>query len=173
MSNLVHSFLDHTRQEDARLASNLEKLGPDGDALLAGVLGRFDRDGSGSLGARERLDARRVLNFVRLHSTETLAELNKILDYLDLNANAKLEISEVELTLEIFDHFSKIDSENTTLSLKELRMLYAVLRHLDADDSHSLELEERRKLRHSLERPAAFIEEQKKTNPLLQAILAE
>lgn len=139
---------------------------------LAGVLGRFDAGGHGTLGGKERLYARRVLGRLRRPDLEVLQEANKVLDWLDLNADATLDEDELELAVEVLEIFAKIEGGDATLSVRELQLLFAVLRHIDADDSRQLEKAERAHLRSSLQDPAAFWERQKAQNPLVQKLLA-
>jgi hypothetical protein len=94
-----------------------------------------------------------------------------VLDYLDLNNNALLEPSEVAFTVEILEMFAKADSVNDTLSERELRMLYAVLRHIDSNDNRVLDKHEIKQLHDALEAPDAFLARQKRTNPLLAEVL--
>ena len=168
---LVETFLVETDEEHARLSRELRALDEEGRRNLGGVLGRFDQKGRGILDPRERLLARRVLGRLRRPSTPTLALLNRVLDYLDLNANAILEDGEVELCVEILEVFSRADTDDGRLSDRELRMLYAVLRHLDANHNGRLDADERKRLRECLRHPADFLDEQRRTNPRLKELL--
>ncbi|MEM9695479.1 MAG: hypothetical protein AAGA56_23240, partial [Myxococcota bacterium] len=146
--DIVSKFLDHTKEEDGKLAGALGRLDEAGRTQLAGLLGRFDSGKNGTLGAGERLHARRVLLKLRHPDhTDVLVETNRVLDYLDLNADATLSADELSLTIEVLEQFAQIESANDTLTLRELQLLYAVLRHLDADDSRRLEKNERVRLR--------------------------
>ena len=169
--DLAERFLEETDDEAPGLAKRLRRLDEEGMRNLAGILSRFDRGKRGQLGATERLFARRVLSRLRKPSTEGLALTNKILDYLDLNANAKMEDDELELCVEVLEMFARADSVNDTLSEFELQMLYAVLRHLDKNHNYFLDARERDELRIGLNDPKAFLESQKRTNPLLKEIL--
>lgn len=164
---LVDNFLIATEEEDPSLHADLVALDDDGRRNLAGVLGRFDRSGKARLDATGRLLAARILTRLKTPTTEALATANKILDYIDLDANAQLDESEMELCVEILELFSSAESDNNTLSERELGMLYAVLRHLDDNDNHKLDAGERRELRKGLDEPEVFMAEQKRTNPLL------
>jgi hypothetical protein len=171
-STLVEKFLEACREEDPALAKSVGALDEHGRVELGGVLGRFERGGRGELSAQERLFARRVLGKLRHVDVDSLSQTNKVLDYLDLNANASIDEEELSICSEIFELFAHADSDNDTLSEKELDMLYAVLRHIDADDSKRFERHERQALRDGLRDPRMFLEKQKQENPLLRAILA-
>lgn len=171
-AELVPAFLAETDEEHGKLARELRALDHEGQRNLAGVLGRFDHRGRGALDARERLLARRVLGRLRRPSTPTLALLNRVLDYLDLNANAVLDEAELELCVEVLEVFSQADSKDDRLSDRELKMLYAVLRHLDANDNGRLDADERRRLSEALRHPLDFLDEEKRTNPRLREVLA-
>ncbi len=169
--SLVSSFLAETAEEDPRLHKALSSLDDEGLRNLAGVLGRFDEKNAGHLDAEKRLLARRVLGRLKRPSTPSLALLNRVLDYLDLNENALLEPKEVQLCVEICEVFRSAESENESLSDRELEMLYAALRGLDRDDDGRLSHEERRELRQALESPREFLAVQRATNARLRAIL--
>jgi len=171
MSDIVEQFVEATREEDKNLASHLSSLDEAGKKQLAGVLHRFDQGKNGNLGASERLLARRVLLKLRKPDTEVLTQTNKVLDYLDLNADATLDKNEVALAVEVLEMFAQVDSDNDTLNLRELELLYAVLRNLDADDSKKLERPERDKLRAALENPKDFWENEKANNPRVKELL--
>jgi len=169
---LIESFLVSLRNDDPHKAHQLEALDEEGKRQLAGILGRFDLRDQDALNPRELLKASRVLNKLqRPGDSGALVAMNKVLDYLDLNANAKLEDAEVELVLETLDAFAGIESDNATLSEHELELLYAVLRHLDSNDSHRLESDQRAKLRDRLREPRNFWEEEKRSNPRVRALL--
>ncbi len=130
---VVDEFLALTREEDPRLFKNLSALDEEGTRNLAGVLGRFDEKRNGQLDAEARLLARRVLGRIRKPSTSSLALLNRVLDYLDLNGNALLEEKEVGLFGEVCTVFQGAESKNESLSNRELELLYGCLRGLDRD----------------------------------------
>ena len=90
------------------------------------VLGRFDQKGRGELDPSQRLLARRVLTRLRRPDRRILALANRVLDYLDLNRNALLEENELELTIEIMELFSRVETQNDTLSERELEVLALV-----------------------------------------------
>jgi hypothetical protein len=171
-SPLISKFLEQTRDEDPRLFRPLEALDHDGQVALGGVLGRFARAAGAELTPQERLLARRVLGRLHRITSEALTLTNKILDYLDLNANATIEADELELCVEVMELFARAESDNDTLPERELRMLYAVLRHIDADSSGRFEKHERQALRRGLSEPRLFLEEQRATNPLLKEVMA-
>ena len=172
IASLVDTFLAETSEEDPSLHGYLTKLDEEGRRLLAGVLGRFDQKGRGELDPSQRLLARRVLTRLRRPTRDILALTNRVLDYLDLNRNALLEESELELTIEIMELFSKIETANNTLSERELQMLYAVLRHIDTNDNGVIDSHEKERLRQGLDDPAAFLAEQQARNPELAKLLA-
>jgi hypothetical protein len=162
---LVTSFLKQAEVEDDRLSSELSKLDDEGQTNLAGVLGRFNPKGRETLGTEERMLAYRVLKRLKRADTQSLVITNRILDYLDLNANAVLEADELEICLKILEAFAKAESDNETLSRRELKMLYATLRYLDDNDSHVLDGDARYKLLDALDDPRRFIERQAQDNP--------
>lgn len=165
---LVDHFMEATESEDVDLFNALAELDLEtGKQELAGVLGRFDPNGDRKLGPQERLLATRVLKRLHRPQAETLVLLNKVLDYLDLDGNANLDAKEMELIVEILELFGGAESDNGLLSQRELGMLYAVLRHMDANDNHALDAGERTELRRMLDDPKGFLAEQFQTNPLL------
>lgn len=164
-SKIVADFIKHTLEEEPRLGRELNRLDANGKRELQGVLARFDQKNDGVLGVGERTHARRLLNLLREPGYDVLVVFNKVLDYMDLNANARIEESEFRLCIEVLTTFSKAESDNDTLSERELRGLYAVLRYLDKDDSHSIDKDELRALRHALENPKTFFGDQMKNNP--------
>ncbi len=168
---LVDDFFNHTGEEDPRLVKSFIHLDIEGQKSLGGILGRFDRNGSGNLDSRERLMARRILGRLHKPTNNSLVIVNKILDYLDLNSNSSMDPEEIELGIEILEKFSKVDSQNETLSELELRMLYAVLRYLDQNDNHVLDPEEREQLHKALDNLGSFMKTQKIENPLLRDVL--
>jgi hypothetical protein len=162
---LVTSFLEQAEEEDERLSSKLSKLDDEGRTNLAGVLGRFNAKGHKTLGTEERMLAYRVLTRLKYADTQSLVITNRILDYLDLNANAVLEADEMDICLKILEAFAKAESDNETLSRRELKMLYAALRYLDDNNSHVLDGDARYKLLDALDDPRRFIERQAQDNP--------
>ena len=170
--SLLDTLMVRLQPEAPTLARNLADLDDDARRELEGVVGRFDRDDSGHLGEGQRRDLVRLLVLLRKPGeAESLQWLNKVLDYLDVNANAKLEPNEYAEVMGILDDFRRSDSNNLSLSHVELELLYAVLRHRDADNSHLLERDERRSLRADLERFEKWWEEEKEQNPLVKEIL--
>ncbi|MCP4606007.1 MAG: hypothetical protein GY847_36755 [Proteobacteria bacterium] len=172
VDSLVESFLAETREEDSALFKQLESLDGHGQTELAGILGRFDLRKKGELDAGQRLLARRVLVRLRRHSDECLILTNKILDYLDLNNNAIIEEGELDLGVDLIELFAHADSDNDTLSHIELKMLYAVLRHIDRNDNGKLDPHEKEQLQKALKEPKNFLADQKVNNPLLKELLA-
>jgi len=168
IDDLVDNFLAHTAEEDPSLYEALAELDDDGRRSLAGVLGRFDRSSNAELDPKGRLLAARILTRLKAPTADALVTTNKILDYVDLDANAQLDESEMELCVEILELFSKAESDNNTLSERELGMLYAVLRHLDSNDNRKLDAGERHELRQLLNDPDHFMATQRQENPLLE-----
>jgi len=170
--SLLDTLVTRLQSEAPTLAGHLTDLSADARRELEGVVGRFDRDDSGHLGEAQRRDVVRLLVLLRKpDEAESLKWLNKVLDYLDVNANAKLEPNEYAEVMGILDDFRRADSDNLSLSHVELELLYAVLRHRDQDDSHQLERDERRSLRADLERFETFWENEQQSNPLVKEIL--
>lgn len=171
LESLVTDFLAHTQEEDRRLAAYLEDLDPAGRRELGGILGRFDMQGRGYLEPQQRLFARRVLSRLQRPDKDMLRLLNQVLDYLDLNHNALLEEDEADLCVQICELFARAVSDNETLTELELKMLYAVLRHLDSNDNRRLDAHERQQLHDALGDPEVFWAKQKATNPLLRDLM--
>jgi len=169
---LAAAFIAASAEEAPDLAKQLGALKADSMRELGGVLGRLDMRGRGELDAHERLLARRVLTRLHRPSADSLAMTNKILDYLDLNMSALIEEDELELCVQIIELFCRAESDNDTLTLKELEMLYAVLRHLDKDGNGQLDPLERVALHQGLGNPEAFLAEHKAFNPHLRRVLA-
>jgi hypothetical protein len=172
LEQLSARFLEASAEEDPSLVKTLGALKADGLRELGGILGRLDARGKGELDAEERLLARRVLSRLHKPTADTLVLTNKVLDYLDFNMSALIEEDELELCVKIIEAFSRADSDNDTLSHRELEMLYAVLRHLDTNENGQLDPHERHALYDGLSSPKAFLEAQKFANPHLRALLA-
>jgi hypothetical protein len=170
-AEIVTAFLEHAREEEPTSASYLDDLDDDGQRELAGVIGRFDTRHKGRLDVHQRMFTYRILSRLHRPSAISLTWTNKILDYLDLNANALIEESELDLALEIFSLFASAESDNDTLSERELEMLYAVLRFIDDNDTRFLEPHEIITLRRGLDDPKGFMAYHRSHNPLLKAIL--
>jgi hypothetical protein len=168
---LIGDFLTHTEEEDPKLHKHLVALSEEAQVSLAGVIGRFDYSGNNKLTATQRLFAGRVLGRLRKPDAEQLAVLNRVLDYLDFDQSSFLSEAEMETCVEILELFAHVESDNQTLSERELKMLYAVLRHLDHDDTGRLEERERHELRRGLKEPRIFWAKQKEENPLLEELL--
>ncbi len=169
---LAERFLDDSAEEAPSLAKQLGSLGKDGLRELGGILGRFDERGRGELDAEQRLLARRVLTRLHKPNAEMLSLTNKVLDYLDLNMSALIEEDELELCVQIIEMFSRAESDNATLSHKELEMLYAVLRYLDKDSNGQLDPLERIALHAGLKHPAEFLAEHRTLNPYFPRTIA-
>jgi hypothetical protein len=172
LAELAAAFIAASAEEAPDLSKQLSTLKDDGMRELGGVLGRLDMRGKGELDAHERLLARRVLSRLHRPSADSLAMTNKILDYLDLDMSSLIEEDELELCVQIIELFCRADSDNDTLTLMELEMLYAVLRHLDKDGNGQLDPLERVALHKGLGNPEAFLAEHKAFNPHLRRVLA-
>ena len=168
---ILDHYLEHAKEELPKVVDFATKLDDAGRLELAGVVGRFDMRSNKQLSPKERLFAGRVLARLEKIDVESLTALNRVLDYVDLNANAQLEEAEVELAVELMEAFATADSDNGTLSTRELDMLYAVLRNLDKNNSRKLEGDQRMKLREQLREPKRFLEMEKQNNPILRELL--
>jgi hypothetical protein len=171
MAALVDAFLNDIESEDSKLAKQLGKIRDEAEDGLAVVLGRFHHSGGDGLDADERGVARRVLSLLHRPSPKGLELLSSILGYLDVNANSVLEHRELMLAVEVLELFCKADSENDTLSNKELEVLQAVLMHIDTDGNGVIDPTERTALRDELWEPETFLAKQKAENPLVKDIL--
>lgn len=171
LDGVVTSFLSNCQDESERLARDLAQLDDEGRRSLGGVLGRFDRRGDGYLDAVQRLQARRILGKLKRPSASSLALLNRVLDYLDFNSDSRLSDEEAEICVQILERFARIDSNNESLSDRELRLLYAVIRGIDEDSNLSLDARERAKLKTALENPEVLIAEQQVRNPMVREVL--
>ena len=172
LDRIAAGFIAASADEAPDLAKQLGALNADGMRELGGVLGRLDARAKGELDAHERLLARRVLSRLHKPGAESLALTNKVLDYLDLNMSALIEEDELELCVQIIELFCRAESDNDTLTTRELQMLYAVLRHLDKDGNGQLDPLERVALHQGLGDPEAFLAEHRAFNPHLRRVLA-
>lgn len=155
---LVEPFLTDTREEDPPLAAALARLDERGRGQLAGVLGRFGGSGRHELHATDRLLARRLLKPLRHHDQDALEMLNKILDYLDLDANGRLDEQELDLCADALESFARMSPPDHVMNRPELESLARVLRALDANDDHRLDATERKAFFEGMRDPAALIE---------------
>lgn len=164
----VQDFVAWAETHEAPLARAVGRL-EDGPPLddLARLLERFDREGDGRLTDHQAWLAARLLRLLHRLSHDGFLLTAQALDYLDLNANSRIDFDEVAMAVEVFEMFCKADSVNDTLSVKELRMLIAVLRHSDGDQDGKLDADERSRLRDALWTPDEFLAEQRATNPYL------
>jgi len=167
----VSAFLADLDGEDAKLAKALGRLGDDATVHLEAVVARFDRAHSGKLDEGDRELARQILHLLHRPSPRGLELLASILAFLDCDTDRVLDHQELNLATEVLELFCKADSANDTLSNKELEVLQAVLMHLDKDGNGVLDEAERRALRDELWDPAAFLEGQKRDNPLVRELL--
>lgn len=169
---IVDTFIERTADERPDLGHALAALGPEAQSSLAGVLGRFDRAGRGQLDAEGRLLASRILLRLRVVDGESLAVANRVLDYLDLDSDARLDEAEMELCVKILEAYARAESDDEQVSTRELKMLYAVLRHLDSNHNGRLDAAELRRLHESLAEPAnGFMERQRRENPWFRELL--
>lgn len=168
---LVDPFLHFADEHRPKLAKQIRKLDEAAHDTLDDLLARFDVRGAGELDDTESKLAIRVLSLLHRASAGGLARLLTVLDYLDVNANQVLEHQELSLAVEILELFCKADSANDTLSVKELDMLHAVLRHMDENQRGKLDHDGREKLRDELWDGEKFLEDQKQNNPLLKELL--
>ncbi len=168
---LLAEFVRELDEEDPKLGKALAKLDADTSAVLEKILLRFDCDKGGTLESDECALASRVLGRVHRPSLKGMTALLGVLNYLDLNENQVLDHQELTLAVEILDLFCKADSVNDTLSVKELDMLLAVLKHIDRDGKGVLDAAGRNQLRDNLWDPDTFLAEQKQTNPHLRKVL--
>lgn len=158
-------FLAATAEEDAALASSLTGLDEPGGRELSGVLGRLTGPNAHELDARARLAARRLLGPLRRHDTETLTLLNKVLDYLDLDTNGRLDEDEIDLATRCIEAFSALTPPALVLSVPELRTLAALLRAIDANDDFRLDHQERALLTEGLADLPSFLLRTREANP--------
>jgi hypothetical protein len=171
MANLGPEFLKRARAENPKLVAQVERLDAEAHDTLERLLGRFDDARAGTLSGPQSALAMRVIALLHRPSASGLERLLGVLDYLDVDGSRVLDHQELLLAVEILELFCKADSVNDTLSVKELDMLHAVLRHLDTGGKGVLDREARNRLRDELWDPDAFMAEQKRTNPLLRPLL--
>lgn len=170
---LVDAFLGFADADTPKLAKQIRKLDEEAHDTLESLLARFDAGARGQLDEVECKLAIRVLRLLHRASASGLARLLTVLDYLDVNANQVLEHDELSLAVEILELFCRADSTNDTLSVKELDMLHAVLRHIDTAERGRLDHDGRQKLRDELWDGEKFLADQKQNNPLLRAVLGK
>ncbi|MCX7807218.1 MAG: hypothetical protein N2515_01295 [Deltaproteobacteria bacterium] len=155
-------------EEAPRLAEAIRALDESGRRELEGVLGRLASAKSSVLSGSARLSARRLLVPIRNLHSESLALLNKCLDYLDINADGRLDQQEVELASACIEAFASLSPPGHTLSVPELQLLYSVLRALDRDDDHRLDSDEQARLRQGIADIRWFLEDLRVNNPKFQ-----
>lgn len=154
---IIDPFLEATREEDPALCKSLEALDERGRRQLAGVLGRFGSTQRHELHAVDRLYARRLLKPLRHHDADTLETLNKVLDYLDLDGNGRLDEGEMDQCVEVIERFATLSPPDHQLSRVELDTLSRVLRALDGNSDHRLDAEERAELFEGMREPALLV----------------
>ncbi len=158
-------FLEATREEDPALASSLSSDDANVARELGGVLGRLAGPNAHELSPRARLAARRILGPLRRRDAESLTLLNKALDYLDLDANGRLDEKEIDLAARCIEAFASLSAPGLSLSMPELRTLYGLLRAIDANDDHHLDAGELAELDAGLRDLRAFIERARLAKP--------
>ncbi len=168
---LIDEFVDHALEEAAKLAGPLGTLDDSGRKTLGELLLRFDYKHTGVLDADERKLVYRVLSLLHRPSVKGLALLLGVFDFMDVNQNQTLEHQELTLAVEVLELFCKADSVNSTLSLKELNALIAMLDFLDKDHNGVLDEDERRSLHDRLWEPDALLAEQRDKNPAFRDAL--
>lgn len=171
MAALLDAFLSDIESDDSKLAKQLGKIRDEAEDNLVEVIARFKHGDGDSLSEPERKLACRVLTLLHRPSPKGLELLSSILGYLDMNTNSKLEHAEAMLAVEVLELFCKADSDNDTLSNKELEVLQAVLMHIDADGNGVIDATERTALRDELWEPEEFLARQKRDNPLVREVL--
>lgn len=144
----VKAFLAATYEEDPGLARSLAALDEQGKLELAGVLGRFENRGLAP--AQQRLMARRFLGRLRKPTAQGLALTNRVLDFLDRQGNSRLDDRGIAVGLELLDAFSRAESDNDTVSERELELLGKAVRLHDRDDNRVLDERELERLRAAL-----------------------
>lgn len=169
--DLLESFLDALRADDAALGASVARLDPRAGRELTGLLRRFDAAGKGALRRAEARRAARVLR--RLHDldADSLALANQILDYLDVTGDGRLAPRDLELCIEVLEVFAAAESPDGRLTARQLHVLHAVLRHFDHDDNARLENAELRWLRHELANPPAFMARLRSESPQVRRVL--
>jgi hypothetical protein len=170
-ADLRASFLAATAEEDPSLATSLGSLDEPASRALSGVLGRLVGAGGYELDARARLAARRLLGPIRRHEAESLDLLNKVLDYLDLDLNGRLDDEEIDLAARTLEAFAALTAPVLQLSLPELRTLASTLRALDGNDDHRLDPGERARLTDGLADLRKLFDALKKTSPRFESEL--
>ncbi|HPW55315.1 MAG: hypothetical protein KA072_10130 [Thermoanaerobaculaceae bacterium] len=145
---LVNAFLAATYEEDPGLAKSLAMLGEEGKLELAGVLGRFENRGLAP--AQQRLMARRFLGRLRKPTAQGLALTNRVLDFLDRQGSSRLDDRAIAIGLELLEAFARVESDNDTLSERELELLGKAVRLYDRDDNRVLDDQELERLRAAL-----------------------
>ncbi len=170
-SESASSFASAIEGTHEKLAKALGRLGDDASEAFSDVVSRFDRKRAGALDDEERGLAVRVLSLLHRPSPRGLELLASILGYFDSDKQRALDYQEAALATEVLELFCKADSENDTLSNKELEVLHAVLEGLDVNGDGVVDAGERRSLRDDLWDPPAFLAKQKAENPRVREVL--
>lgn len=170
-SKLVDEYVGHAETEQPKIAKAVSKLSGDAREAFGKVLHHFDYKNTNALDDEERGLANRVLVLLHKPTAKSLDALLQVFAYMDVDDNQSLEHPELTLAVEVLEMFSKADSVNSTLSVKELNMLLAVLENIDTDSNGTLDENERRTLRDELWDPDAFLAAQRETNPKLAKLM--
>lgn len=165
LMEMAEEMILWTREDDQALAKSMEAVDDDGRRELGGIIGRFAGGPEGVKDPRVRLQVRRLLGRLRKMDAGMLVTMNRILDYMDLNADARLGKEEMELCLQLFEKFSGLVSHNQTLAAVELDLLYAVLRFVDRNGNGRLENAERESLLADIQGGRSFLRQQLDENP--------
>ena len=164
-------FIAWADDDAPKLADQIRRLDEEATDTLEAILHRFDCGKNGSLEHKECWLARRAIDLIHRPSRSPLDAMKRVLDYLDVDDNNTLTLEEMTLAIEILELFANADSENGTLSTRELEMLEAVLKHLDTNNNGKLDEDERVSLRDGLWKPQEFLAEQKENNPHLRDVM--
>ncbi|HDP95195.1 MAG TPA: hypothetical protein ENN40_07540 [Candidatus Aminicenantes bacterium] len=170
LKEIAETFIQWTRRDDPGLAKSLETITVDGRRELGGVIGRFTSGPAGVSDPGVRLRVRRLTGRLHKPDVEMLTTLNRVLDYADLNADGRLDETEMELSLQLFERFSGLVSDNQTLSMVELDLLYAVVRFADRNGNGRLDEAERKQLLTEIQGGRSFLRNQLIVNPEFRAV---
>lgn len=170
LTEMAENFIQYTRKDDPGLAKSLEPITADGRRELGGIVGRFTGGPAGVSDPGVRLRVRKLIGRLHKPDIDMLITLNRVLDYMDLNADGRLDENEMELCLQLFDRFSGIVSDNHTLSAVELDLLYAAVRFADRNRNGRLEEAERKQLLAEIQGGRSFMRRQLGANPEFKAV---
>ncbi|MBN1196033.1 MAG: hypothetical protein JXA62_01350 [Candidatus Aminicenantes bacterium] len=170
LREIADGFVEWTRKDDPGLAKSLDGVAMDGRRELGGVIGRFINGPAGVSDPAVRLRIRRLIGRLHKPDLNMLITLNRVLDYIDINADGRLDEAEMDLGLQLFERFSGIVSSNHTLSAVELDLLYAVVRFADSNGNGRLEESERKQLLTEIQGNRSFLRRQLSDNPDFRAV---